>query len=55
MLVENPSCRRASTPVRCLDIITQTAHSTEVLHACAAITAVFHIIILPESILKGPI
>lgn len=38
-----------------LDIITQAAHTTEVLHACASVTAVFHIIILPESILKAPI
>lgn len=33
----------------------RTAHTTEVRHACASVTAVSHIIILPQSILKGPI
>lgn len=54
MPVESSPRLHTSSPLRCLDIITITAHSTEVLHSCDAVMAVFHIVIIPESILKGP-
>lgn len=54
MPVESSARLHTSSPLRCLDIITITAHSTEVLHSCDAVMAVFHIVIIPESILKGP-